>query len=647
MPGIAGPGVTRRRVGARVAIVAAIVALLGVLPSTGAGPAIVLAASSSPTLTSIAVTPANITLDVGTNPTQQFVATGTYSDATTADLTSSVTWASSDVAHATIDAATGLASGRFAGSSTISATLGAVTGSTTLTFHLGTVTIGNGGDLINGSYLNAQNIADNLVFTSIEVQADTRIVIEDDVDLSTSVYGLPLYGLFLTAPTLDFDKSMKRSASSNLYLTTDTLNLSDRITSGGTLVDPARVHSTATQVNVLSTGASVQQGIDISSTTAPVMVQVSPGQYAEDLTIDRALTLRGNDGTAVGADPTAPEIVGTLPGGNTITVTSDNVTIDGLRLNGAVGGGALTPSVNGVYANAVGDLTIRHNTLEGFSGPGISTPGSTNVTLDSNLIVGPVTLVSIAVTPANPTIATGTDRQFTATGTYSDATTADLTSAVVWSSATSSVATIGATTGLAHGVASGTSSISATLGAVSGGTILTVGQPACSKTWTTPEDGLWSDATKWTPAGVPTSSDDACITTDGSYTVTVAGAGDANHVTLGASGNDRPANPPDHRRRWPEHAHERGGLQQPRQHRLRHHDRLWQHPRDHLGGAHQRRRWQPHRQRRDRRPRDHQRPGRQPRQCHDHGRRDPVARRAARRRSTRPAARSRSTARSR
>ena len=97
------------------------------------------------------------------------------------------------------------------------------------------------------------------------------------------------------------------------------------------------------------------------------------------------------------------------------------------------------------------------------------------------------TLQSIAVSPANPSIAAGTDRQFSATGTYSDASTADLTGSVTWSSATTSVATIGGT-GLAHGVAAGTSTIGATLGAVSGSTVLTVTSATLQSIAVTPAD---------------------------------------------------------------------------------------------------------------------------------------------------------------
>ena len=89
------------------------------------------------------------------------------------------------------------------------------------------------------------------------------------------------------------------------------------------------------------------------------------------------------------------------------------------------------------------------------------------------LTVTAATLQSIAVTPANPSIAKGATQQFTATGTFSDNSTQNLTGQVTWASATTAVATITAG-GLATGVAAGTSTISATLGAVSGSTVLTV-----------------------------------------------------------------------------------------------------------------------------------------------------------------------------
>lgn len=82
------------------------------------------------------------------------------------------------------------------------------------------------------------------------------------------------------------------------------------------------------------------------------------------------------------------------------------------------------------------------------------------------------TLLSIAVAPANPTLAVGESRQFTADGTYSDGSHRDLTSEVFWYSSSTSVATIG-TSGMATAVGSGTTVISA-VSSVSGHSTLSV-----------------------------------------------------------------------------------------------------------------------------------------------------------------------------
>ncbi|MGZ6005541.1 MAG: galactose oxidase-like domain-containing protein [Candidatus Saccharimonadales bacterium] len=83
------------------------------------------------------------------------------------------------------------------------------------------------------------------------------------------------------------------------------------------------------------------------------------------------------------------------------------------------------------------------------------------------------TLTSIAVTPTSPSIAVGATQQFTATGTYSDSSTQDLTNQVAWTSEKTAVATISAS-GLATGVSAGSTTISAALGGVSGSAALTV-----------------------------------------------------------------------------------------------------------------------------------------------------------------------------
>ena len=82
---------------------------------------------STPYLVSILVEPQDAQIAVG--ETRQYLATGTYSDATTADLTTDVTWASSESSVASLDGA-GLATGLTAGTTAITASYEGVTSNT-------------------------------------------------------------------------------------------------------------------------------------------------------------------------------------------------------------------------------------------------------------------------------------------------------------------------------------------------------------------------------------------------------------------------------------------------------------------------------------------------------------------------------------
>jgi fibronectin-binding autotransporter adhesin len=85
-------------------------------------------------------------------------------------------------------------------------------------------------------------------------------------------------------------------------------------------------------------------------------------------------------------------------------------------------------------------------------------------------------LVSIAVTPANATLKVGQVQQFTATGTYADASTADLTNQVVWTSDVPTVVSVDAGGGgTVQGA--GVAHLMATQGSVSGQTSVTVSAP--------------------------------------------------------------------------------------------------------------------------------------------------------------------------
>jgi uncharacterized repeat protein (TIGR03803 family) len=141
--------------------------------------------------------------------------------------------------------------------------------------------------------------------------------------------------------------------------------------------------------------------------------------------------------------------------------TSSNTavaTVSSSGLVSAVGAGTATITVTCKVASTCGSVS-----------------GSSTVTVTQ------VILASIAVTPASPSIALGLTETFTATGTYSDNSTHNLTSQVTWTSATTSVATISnasGSAGVAHPVATGTTQITATLGAIASPAVTLTVTPA-------------------------------------------------------------------------------------------------------------------------------------------------------------------------
>ena len=107
----------------------------------------------------------------------------------------------------------------------------------------------------------------------------------------------------------------------------------------------------------------------------------------------------------------------------------------------------------------------------------------------TTLTVTPALLVSIAVTPVNPTITAGQPLQFTATGTFSDSTTGNITNEVTWSSLNMAIAKISnapGSQGVATGLMQGSTTITAMKGTISGETTMTVTCPAITITTASP-----------------------------------------------------------------------------------------------------------------------------------------------------------------
>jgi uncharacterized protein YjdB len=91
----------------------------------------------------------------------------------------------------------------------------------------------------------------------------------------------------------------------------------------------------------------------------------------------------------------------------------------------------------------------------------------------SGFFVDP-TLTTITVTPPTPSVVVGNTQQMTATGTYDDGSSKNITGTVAWTTSDPTIATVGASSGLLTGVATGSATITASEAAITGSTSATV-----------------------------------------------------------------------------------------------------------------------------------------------------------------------------
>ena len=151
-------------------------------------------APSGPTLRSISVTPANSSLLSGL--TLQFTATGTFSDGSTQNLTSQVTWSASGIVQIS---GSGLASaGSSAGTTTITARSGSVSGSTLLTVTGGSsagtnvMAITVDGSLCSGA-TSANYFNKPCVSVTVCDPGTSTCQTVNDILLDTGSYGLRIF----------------------------------------------------------------------------------------------------------------------------------------------------------------------------------------------------------------------------------------------------------------------------------------------------------------------------------------------------------------------------------------------------------------------------------------------------------------------
>jgi uncharacterized protein YjdB len=434
-------------------------------------------AGQAPALTSISVTPANPTLITGTS--QPFTATGTYSDGSTASITSQAAWSSTLTSVATIVAG-GLATAVSAGTTTISASLAGVTGSTTLTAQtapLALITTSVPGGTVNMAYSATLTASGGTLPYAWAIDSGS---LPPGLSLNTAS------GAIAGTPTV-----------------TGTNTFTVRVYDSGTSVQTAARQFSLTiaalpAVATIWPGTATPATADSGPDSAAELGVKFKSDFAGKITGIRFYKATANTGAHVG---NLWSSTGTLLGSTTFS----NETASGWQQMLLASPVAITSNtvyvasyhaISGHYSEddnyfaTVGvDNPPLHALANGVSGgDGVYAYGASSVFPNQTwssanywvdvvfqAVVAP-TLVSLVVTPANPTNLVGTTQQFAATGTYSDGSTQNLTSQAAWASSKTTVATINAS-GLATAVSAGTATISARLAGVTNSITFTVKAP--------------------------------------------------------------------------------------------------------------------------------------------------------------------------
>jgi uncharacterized protein YjdB len=452
--------------------VVTVTASFGGVPSASAAITINPAA-----LTSIAVAPLQISIAPGTK--QQFTATGTFTDGGSRDVTATVNWSSSNTAAATISngiSTQGLATAVAAGQSTITAKSGTIQASA----------------ILNVSSVTPVSITVNPANASIPIgttQAYSALATFSDNSSQdvTTVAGWTSSKNSVASITTGGIATAKAAGSSNItatfggvsQTTSLTVNLSNLT---AIQIQPGNItlaENTSQQFSVIGV---FSDGGTRNITTQATWVSSNPGVAAFPKNGGLTITALSPGQTTVTAT------VGAISGTTTVNVT--NATITSLSItpaNASVAAGT-QESFTAAAGFSDGSTQIITNNVTWTSDNSAvatisDTPGSNGIATALSagtcnisasfggqfasvpFDVNQATLVSIAVTPGTTTLTPASTLQYSAIGTYSDGTTANLNRLAQWSTSDPTVATV-TNFGLATGQAAGSTTITAQLGSV-------------------------------------------------------------------------------------------------------------------------------------------------------------------------------------
>lgn len=438
-------------------------------------------------LTGLAVSPAALAAPLGTSP--RLVATGTFSDGTTRDVSEQASWTTSASSVAVPSNAAGQR-GRLdtlaLGSAAITATSGAyasaaqvtvtaaVIASIALTPAAPTLPLGTTRPLVATATLTdgtTRDVTSQAVWTSaapavasvsagvVHANAVGTAQVTASVGavsgaVTVAVTPAELVSLGVTPVTASVPVGLSRQlVATGVYTDATTQDLTDAVTWASSAASFASVSNAAgsrglatalavgvTQVTA-SLGALSAQATVTATPAVLQTVQVTPTAPAVPLGLTRQLTATGvySDGS-----------------------TSD-LTSSAAWASNAPGVVAVSTTQGVAQALALGTATVI------ASVGGIS--GATVVT------VSPAVLQQLQVTPANVSTPKGVGRQLTATGVYSDGTTQQLTTQVTWSSSDGAVVAVSnaaGSQGFAAALGIGSATVTASLDGVSGTTPFTV-----------------------------------------------------------------------------------------------------------------------------------------------------------------------------
>jgi hypothetical protein len=450
-----------------------------------------------PQLTGITINPGSAQIAKGT--AQQFTATGTYNDGTSPDITSLVTWNSTQPAAATISSSPGtqgVALAAAPGSTSISASLGTVSSSasslTVSNANLVSIAVTPAGSTVplavsqqftaNGSFDDGtqQNISGTVKWTS----SSPTIARVNSAGVVTGA-GVGSASIAASSGAVTGNTSASVDASSVAALDIVPVgppagkiaNLTNyqmravAVFNDGSSLDVTQTPGMAwssSNAAVASIGAST--GLALATGPGTATISASLGQSGST-----SLTVSDSTIKAIAVGPSSSTIAaGTAQNVIAVGTFSDSSGSFQQDISAASAwasdntGVATVAYAGGLQELATGVAAGTANLSASFS-DGHGNVASASVPLN----VSGAQLSGISIAPGTASITSGGGRQYVATGSFSDGSQQDLTLIADWSASDGAVATV-SSFGYAAAGGPGQTSVSATLNSQSGSSSLVV-----------------------------------------------------------------------------------------------------------------------------------------------------------------------------